>query len=175
MNGFVRAFRIKGNGCEKDPTVPPCPKTSSGPGGARTPDLMGYHTAREIPNYWAYAETYTLHDRMFAPTDSWTLPAHLFLISGWSARARRPTIRWRASPTSGTRAASRARVEELDARRGRALAYIWADITWLLYKAGVTWGYFVGPGSCVVAPCRTSRRPRRARYRTRSPVSERST
>ena len=49
---------------------------------------MGYHTAREIPNYWAYAKRYTLHDRMFAPTDSWTLPSHLFLVSGWSATCR---------------------------------------------------------------------------------------
>ena len=46
---------------------------------------MGFHTAREIPNYWKYAKRYTLQDRMFAPSDSWTLPAHLFLVSGWSA------------------------------------------------------------------------------------------
>ena len=46
---------------------------------------MGYHTADEIPNYWAYAQWYTLQDRMFAPSDSWTLPAHLYLVSGWSA------------------------------------------------------------------------------------------
>ena len=154
MNGFVRALRIKGNGCEKDPTVPPCPKTSSGPDGARTPDLMGYHTAREIPNYWAYAETYTLHDRMFAPTDSWTLPAHLFLISGWSARCPVPDdpmacVSDQRNP--GKRPGLESKNWTPDA--GEPLPYIWADITWLLYKAGVTWGYFVGPGSCVVAPC----------------------
>ena len=38
---------------------------------------MGYHTAKEIPNYWAYARHYLLQDHMFAPTDSWTLPSHL--------------------------------------------------------------------------------------------------
>ena len=27
---------------------------------------------------------------MFAPTDSWTLPAHLFLVSGWSAYCSDP-------------------------------------------------------------------------------------
>jgi phospholipase C len=31
--------------------------------------------------------------------------------------------------------------------------YIWAPVTWLLYKRGVSWGYFVGAGSCVVPPC----------------------
>ena len=31
--------------------------------------------------------------------------------------------------------------------------YIWAPITWLLYKEGVSWGYFVGKGSCITPPC----------------------
>ena len=83
MDGFVRALRRIGNGCMKHPDEYPCTQAHDGPAGQ--PDVMGYHTAREIPNYWDYAKTYTLHDRMFAPTDSWTLPAHLFLVSGWSA------------------------------------------------------------------------------------------
>ena len=29
---------------------------------------------------------------------------------------------------------------------GEPLPYVWADITWLLYKRGVSWGYFVGRG-----------------------------
>ena len=36
---------------------------------------MGYHDAREIPNYWAYAENYVLQDHMFEPNASWSLPA----------------------------------------------------------------------------------------------------
>jgi len=28
-------------------------------------DVMGYHDQREIPDYWAYAENYTLQDHMF--------------------------------------------------------------------------------------------------------------
>ena len=31
--------------------------------------------------------------------------------------------------------------------------YIWSPITWLLYKEGVSWGYFVGEGSCIKPPC----------------------
>ena len=46
---------------------------------------MGFHTAKEIPNYWTYAKQYLLQDRMFAPADSWTLPSHLYLVSAWSA------------------------------------------------------------------------------------------
>ena len=49
-------------------------------------DVMGYHDAREIPNYWAYARNFVLQDHMFEPNASWSLPAHLFLVSDWSAR-----------------------------------------------------------------------------------------
>ena len=52
------------------------------------PDVMSYHTAKEIPNYWRYAKKFVLQDRMFAPADSWTLPAHLFLVSAWAAHCR---------------------------------------------------------------------------------------
>ena len=27
-----------------------------------------------------------LHDRMFAPAYSWSLPSHLFMVSAWSAK-----------------------------------------------------------------------------------------
>ena len=78
-----RALRVIGNACKVNPARPGCRQAMPGPNGA--PDVMGYHTADEIPNYWAYAQRYTLQDRMFAPSDSWTLPAHLYLVSGWSA------------------------------------------------------------------------------------------
>ena len=83
MDGFLRALEIKGNVCSRHPHQAPCPQATPGPGG--TPDAMGFHTEEEIPNYWAYARRYVLHDRMFAPVDSWTLPSHLFLVSGWAA------------------------------------------------------------------------------------------
>ena len=48
-------------------------------------DVMGYHDAREIPNYWNYAHDFVLQDHMFEPNASWSLPAHLFTVSEWSA------------------------------------------------------------------------------------------
>jgi phospholipase C len=115
---------------------------------------MGFHDAREIPNYWAYAELYLLQDRMFAPADSWTLPSHLYLVSGWSATctdlARPSSCRsdlqfpggvWARWGTTWTPA------------MGAPRPYIWAPITWMLFKAGVSWAYYVGPNTCVVAPC----------------------
>src|SRR4029077_14941320 len=51
-------------------------------------DVMGYHDRGDIPNYWAYADNFVLQDRMFAQTVSWSLPAHLFMVSGWSANCK---------------------------------------------------------------------------------------
>jgi phospholipase C len=155
MDGYLKALFTQLNGCMQHPDEPPCPEATPGPDGQ--PDVLGYHTRRELPNYWSYADHYVLHDRMFAPVDSWTLPSHLFLVSGWSAfcpdlddpmscRSEKvfhgdpkfheqwPGLTWKASD-------------------GAPRPYIWGDMTWLLYRAGVSWGYFVGGGSCVVPPC----------------------
>ena len=53
---------------------------------------MGYHDAREIPNYWAYAENFVLQDHMFEPNDSWSLPSHLYMVSEWSAYCSNPLV-----------------------------------------------------------------------------------
>jgi phospholipase C len=153
MNGFIKALRQIGNGCVKHPDIYPCRQATPGPQGQ--PDLLGYHTAREIPNYWAYARRFTLHDRMFAPTDSWTLPAHLFLVSGWSATC--PDLEDPMSCTSdqhwpgGIYADHGKMWVPAD---GGPRPYAWGDITWMLYNQGVSWAYYVGPGTCVAPPCR---------------------
>jgi phospholipase C len=80
MDGFVRQSESRGGrGCGGFAGV--C-NTQAGS------DVMGYHDAREIPNYWAYAENFVLGDHMFESNASWSLPAHLFLVSGWSAHCR---------------------------------------------------------------------------------------
>jgi phospholipase C len=152
MDGFVRSLRIIGNGCEHHPTEPPCPQATNGPQGQ--PDVMGYHTAKEIPNYWAYAKHYTLQDRMFAPVDSWTLPSHLYLVSGWSATC--PNLTDAMSCRSdlkypGGQYAGKWKI--WTPAFGGPRPYVWGDITWLLYRHGVSWAYFVGPGTCIAPPC----------------------
>jgi phospholipase C len=77
MDGFVReAESAGGRGCGATTGV--CSPSSP-------PDVMGFHDAREIPNYWRWAHDFTLQDHMFESVDSWSLPSHLFLVSGWSA------------------------------------------------------------------------------------------
>jgi phospholipase C len=206
MDGFVRQSEtVGGRGC-------------GGFSGVCSPlapsDVMGYHDAREIPNYWAYAENFVLDDHMFQSNASWSLPAHLYEVSEWSARCSRPgdpsscvnddelggyqtsdiigvgvrgrqaakrlgqllhTARRRlrrcryvqpTEPPAGgapigtsTRyraavAQCRRRVRNQLAKRRATIArrvsttynYAWTDITYLLHKDGVSWGYFITPG-----------------------------
>ncbi len=92
--------------------------------GPTPQSVMGYHDAREIPNYWAWAKAFVLQDHMFESDTSWSLPAHLYLVSGWSAqlleegrpdelpsrRSRRPGRR-PASPQNPTGSDPRLRVD----------------------------------------------------------------
>jgi phospholipase C len=148
MNGFVRVLGDYFSVCENRPDNPKCQATSLGPAGQ--PDVMSFHDETTIPNYWAYAKTYTLQDRMFAPTDSWTLPAHLYLVSAWSARCPdrtdvRSCVTDLQQPHQGWRPDDPERPP-----------FLWADITWLLHRFGVSWAYYVGPDTCIRpsdAPC----------------------
>ena len=152
MDGFVRSLRAIGNGCVNHPDEFPCKQSKNGPQGQ--PDVMGYHTAAEIPNYWAYAKTFTLHDRMFAPTDSWTLPAHLFLVSGWSATCTDLDDPMSCTSDQKFPGGMWAKTgKQWIPADGGPRPYIWGDLTWMLYTHGVSWSYYVGPGTCVAPPC----------------------
>jgi phospholipase C len=196
MDGFVRESESPaGRGCGGFAGV--C-------SGFGPEDVMGYHDAREIPNYWAYAEHFALDDHMFESNASWSLPAHLYLLSGWSARCaitddpgscRNDDELGGFLPTQITGPQGRALrrygslrrcLASLDARadrvhgrrprgaaphrpRARAAArycrnqrariaaqiaqktvgtynYAWTDITYLLHKHQVSWGYFLTRG-----------------------------
>ncbi len=107
---------------------------------------MSWHDDREIPNYWTYAREFVLQDRMFAPADSWTLPAHLFLVSGWSASCSDP--RDPMSCTSDKDLMTYGRHFY-----GDPPVYAWTDITYLLHEHGVSWAYYTGRGTCSFGPC----------------------
>lgn len=132
MDGFIISL-IEGqkNYCS-DPSTPGCTR------GALGPDVMGWHDAREIPNYWAYAQNFVLQDRMFEPSASWSLPAHLFLVSGWSARCSDPD-----DPMTCTNDVN----NPPQAKSGSAKEdYAWTDLTYLLHKKNVSWAYYLTEG-----------------------------
>jgi phospholipase C len=144
MDGFLATVEASGTFCTNHPSDTRCKQVRTGPHGA--PDVMGWHDAREIPNYWAYAQHFTLQDHFYAAADSWTLPSHLFLVSGWSASCSSP-----ADPMS---CSSDLRGTDWSHVKTKAPPYAWTDITYLLHKAGVSWRYYVGPGTCVEVPCK---------------------
>jgi phospholipase C len=127
MDGFVQ--EVGGSVCN-GPDDPTC---SGGP------DVMGYHDQREIPNYWAYATRYVLQDHMFQPDASWSLPSHLFTVSGWSA-----TCTVLGDPLS---CANNDESFPLFPAPYPTTHYDWTDLTYLLYKNGVSWGYYLSNGT----------------------------
>jgi len=146
MNGFVTSA-IRSNGKCASATYRFTVGCRAFIGPAKQPDVLSYHTGKEIPNYWAYAKHYVLQDRMFAPADSWTLPSHLFLFSGWSAYC----------PDTSDPMSCRSNID-LTARHEQYRyrtppIYAWTDITYLLGKAGVSWKVYMGQGTCVQDPC----------------------
>ncbi len=143
MNGFIAALPPTERWC----VVRDTKRCRRYVGPQLQPDVMSWHDDREIPNYWTYAREFVLQDAMFAPADSWTLPAHLFLVSGWSARCTDPFDPM--SCTSDKKLKDYGRHEY-----GGGPVYAWTDITWLLHQHGVSWAYYVGAGSCSFGrPC----------------------
>ncbi|MHB8671323.1 MAG: alkaline phosphatase family protein [Acidimicrobiales bacterium] len=140
MDGFIAQAEKGRRGCGAS-NAPECSP-------ATPPDVMGYHDAREIPNYWKLAQQYVLQDHLFEPNASWSLPQHLFMVSGWSARCAN------ADPMSCANALQ-SPAPPLDFGRGRILGrgsrvapnYAWTDLTYLLHKDQVSWRYYVQGGT----------------------------
>jgi phospholipase C len=144
MDGFYfQAVRAKETHDPKDCTDDNDPNCGRGdPKG-----VMGYHTKSDLPNYWAYAENYVLHDHMFAAVSSWSLPAHLSMVSGWSAKC--PTH----DPMSCKDALQAPAYPNTAGELGKDFKpksddpiYAWTDLTYLLHKNDVSWGYYVASG-----------------------------
>jgi phospholipase C len=130
MNGFVATAEQVGSTCVET-SGSSCPPNSP-------TDVMGYHTRKELPNYWAYARRFVLQDHMFQPDTSWSLPQHLFLVSEWSATCSRP-----GDPFSCKNALD---YPPMATPGGPAPDYPWTDLTYLLHRAGVSWGYYIFGG-----------------------------
>jgi phospholipase C len=129
MNGFIDTAVHARKVC-LNPGDPACVHSA-------VPDVMGYHTESDIPNYWTYARHFVLQDRMFEQVHSWSLPSHLFFVSGWSATCSDPS-----NPMS-CRSAGQPKV----ASRHDPHPYAWTELTWLLHRYGVSWGWYLDHGA----------------------------
>jgi phospholipase C len=126
MDGFVVSAQSGKLNCV-DPNDPSC---SNG----RSIDAVGWHDEREIPNYWAYARAFVLQDHLFQSNASWSQPAHLYLVSEWSAFCTEA-----GNPESCRNALQ----NPSPAATG---PYAWTDLTYLLDRAGVSWRYYLAEG-----------------------------
>jgi phospholipase C len=136
MNGFIGVAENGKAGCIT-PDDPDCVKG--------TTDVMGYHDAREIPNYWAYAQNFVLQDNLFEPNSSWSLPAHLYMVSEWSAICLKE-----GDPMSCINALQNPGFPPDFVPKGQpprpAPDYAWTDLTYLLFKSNISWKYYVQTG-----------------------------
>jgi phospholipase C len=132
MDGFVASALGSNKSCAA--TSPDCAASS-------VPDVMGYHVQTDIPNYWTYAQDFVLHDHMFEPNSSWSLPEHLFLVSEWSAKCSQHN-----NPSSCQNALQVPGPRPGGAKGQPSPIYAWTDLTYLMHKNNVSWGYFVVPG-----------------------------
>jgi phospholipase C len=139
MDGFIGQAEA-GSKCKS--TEPGCSPCTEQGASAQCVDVMGYHDAREIPNYWAYAQNFVLQDNMYEPNSSWSWPEHLFEVSAWSATC----TSW-SDPMSCISAIEGPSDPRKDAAFYAEHALPWTDITYLLHKYGVSWAYYVFEGA----------------------------
>jgi hypothetical protein len=106
--------------------------------------LVSCRDATTIPNYWAYASNFVLQDRMFEPNFGWSEPAHLFLVSGWSAKCLPPTDAFNCGSSN----------RFVDVDRGNRFpdsnSHQWTDLTYLMHEQGVEWRFLLGTGPVTV-------------------------
>jgi phospholipase C len=129
MDGFIAQAERGARGCF-DPTNPACTNSTA-------PDVLGYHTQSDIPNYWAYAQHFVLQDHLFESVHSWSFPSHLFLISGWSANCSNPD-----DPMS-----CQSQLDPQDRTAKEPAPFAWTDLTYLLNKNGVSWDWYLDHGA----------------------------
>jgi phospholipase C len=139
MDGFITQAELgRSSYCKKHFDDPRCSFMPN------KPDVMGYHDWREIPNYWDYASHFVLQDHMFESDSSWSLPEHLYLVSGWSANCttKGDPMSCHSEPQfPGSPPGQPGNVN------GEKPDYAWTDLTYLLHRYHVSWSYYVDRGT----------------------------
>jgi phospholipase C len=149
MDGFVESREQElGEGCAPQNGRRPDPRKVVGvkvdEGIPQTKqcidDVMGYHDGKDLPNYWAYAQNYVLYDHFYESAESWSLPAHLALFSGWAAKCTQinpPQIDSCSSDLGDT---------TWNPNGADAIPYLWTDITYLLNQHNISWISYLDHG-----------------------------
>jgi phospholipase C len=142
MDGFIQQAQKGRKRTCQDPNDPNC-----GGSEGEEPDAMGYHDAREIPNYWTYAQQFVLQDHMFEPNASWSLPEHLFMVSGWSAKCSEvgDPMSCQNELQNADRIPQKGKTKT--ASGSSQPDYAWTDLTYLLHNNDISWAYYLEQGT----------------------------
>ena len=132
MNGFATVADTPYSCASGNPLCAQCTVIAN----SRCPDVMGYHTGADIPNYWSYARHFVLMDHMFESVAAWSGPSHMYLVSEWAAKCSDRYLPYSCSTNLGHH----------NLPRGRGPQYAWTDMTYLLHRFGVSWRYYQDPG-----------------------------
>jgi phospholipase C len=162
MDGFIKTAEATGDldtrllGCVASLRPPNCV------------DVMGYHDQREIPNYWKYARNFVLQDHMFEPSLSWSLVAHMYMVSAWSAKCTNAFDPFSCKadntfpdadliPDTGNALQQQVTGAALGILQPTDLDdlpnspeppdFAWTDITYLLHKHHISWRYYIQQGT----------------------------
>jgi phospholipase C len=129
MDGFIAEAEGAKNCTDLGPNCSGCARE----GGLECKEVVGYHDARELANYWAYANNFVLQDNMFESAMAASLHSHGYLVSAW----------WARCPLDDANPLDCHETKTADAdSKTRA----WTDVTYLLARAHVSWRYYVKEG-----------------------------
>lgn len=139
MDGFVYEQTVGGQGCAIVKLAPAIEKQCHGlRDGVLRHDAMGYHTAAEIPNYWAYAQHFVLEDNMFEGDRGWSLVAHLEMTSEWSAKCGNKVPRQLSKCESSQ--------SPVPPHPNKPPQYPWVSLFQLMDINNVSWKYYLANG-----------------------------
>jgi phospholipase C len=141
MDGFVAQAEAGSHCTADDPTCSPCTEGQE----SKCVDVMGYHDAAEIPNYWTYAHDFVLQDHMFEPVASWSEPEALYKVSEWSAYCTDPSQAFSCAGRINN--PNNDFVGAASSPTNATPEFAWTDITYLLHQQNVPWGYYVFKGT----------------------------
>ena len=130
MDGFVwQQTKDASRGCGDNP------RCTGNQAGVLQHDVMGYHDASELPNYWAYAQHFVLQEHLFEGERTWSVPSHLDLVSEWTA------ICANQLDPSTCETAMTAPVP------GPHVTFPWESLFQFLDLHDVSWKYYLGEGT----------------------------
>src|SRR6202035_580976 len=83
----------------------------------------------------------------FESSTSWSLPSHLYMVSGWSAKCTVPGVALSCVNNNSNPGLPPDYARHKGVINPTPPDYSWTDLTYLLHRYGVSWDYYVFKGA----------------------------